>query len=350
MNRFATLVWKDIRLFFKNRFFALVSILGLVFYAVIFFALPNRVDETLELGWYGPSRLAEALVEYGEEGLILNTYPSDQALQEAVLAGDEAVGLALPDDFVQQIAQGGRPQAVVYLRSDVPEEYRSVYDLLVEEIGFMISGQELNLEVEEHILGPDMAGQQVPPRQRILPLMAVFMLMVETWGLAALITNEVERGTLRALMVTPLTVPELFLSKGAAGVLMAFGQVAILLGITGGLRREPLLIITALLLGALLVTGVSFLIASVSRDFMSVVASGMLAMIVLSIPGMNVLLPGLASGWIKAIPSYYLVDLLYRTINFGTGWAEQAANLAALLAFSLAIFGLGVVVFGRKLR
>jgi hypothetical protein len=62
-------------------------------------------------------------------------------------------------------------------------------------------------------------------------MMAVFMLMVETWGLAALISAEVEAGTLRALLVTHLNVPGLFISKGVTGILMAFVQAVILVGL-----------------------------------------------------------------------------------------------------------------------
>lgn len=346
----AVLIRKDVTLFFKNRFFALISGLALFFYVAVYFLLPQTVDETLELAWYGPELPILFNSDVRDEGLRLHTYESEAALREAVEAGDEQVGVALPADFVQQLATGEKPQAVIYFKSDLPDEYRSAYELLLEELGYMFAGIPLHLEVEEVLLGPDMAGQQAPPRQRMLPLFAVFILMVETWGLAALISSEVENGTLRALLVTPLTVPGLFLSKGTTGVLMAFVQVLFLLGITGGLRNEPLLVVAALLLGSLLVTGIGFLIASVARDMMSVLAWGMLAVIVLAIPSFNILLPGLTTGWVKAIPSYYLVDTIYRTINFGAGWRELSAGLLALLAFAAAFFGLGVFAFERRLR
>jgi ABC-2 type transport system permease protein len=217
-------------------------------------------------------------------------------------------------------------------------------------LGYFLAGQPLNVESEEIVLGPDMAGRQVPPRQRMLPVLAVFILMIESWGLASLISTEVETGTLRALLVTPLKVEGLFLSKGITGVLMSFGQVLLLLGITGGLAREPLLVLTGLLLGGLLVTGLSFLIASLARDMMSVMAWGMLVMVVLAIPAFNVLLPGLASNWIKVIPSYYFVDTIYRVINFNAGWSQVNASLMALLAMAVAFFGLGVLSLGRKLQ
>jgi hypothetical protein len=51
-------------------------------------------------------------------------------------------------------------------------------------------------------------------------------------------------------------------------------------------------VLTLLLLGSALVTAISFLIAAASRDLMSVMATGMLALILLAIPAFNIVLPG----------------------------------------------------------
>jgi ABC-2 type transport system permease protein len=345
----ATLVKKDLTLYFKNRFFAFVTALGLVFYISVFFLLPETVDETLELGWYAPELPGFIVEDLREEGLILNLYDSDAALRQAVLAGDEPIGISLAEDFVHQLSAGARPEVAIYFQFSVPEEFRSAYALLMEELGYMLAGQSLNIEADEIMLGPDMVGQQVPPRQRMLPVLVVFILMIEAWGLASLISTEAETGTLRALLVTPLRVEGLFVSKGVTGILMAFSQVALLLLVTGGFRNDPLLMVVMLLLGSLLVTGLSFLVASVSRDMMSVLGWGMLVMIVLAIPAFNILLPGLASNWIKIIPSYYMVDALYKVINFGSGWSQLGSSMIILLGFAAAFFGLGVLAMNRRL-
>lgn len=345
----AALVWKDITLFFKNRFFAFITILGLVFYIGIYFAMPKEVDETLELAWFGPQLPGFSDAELEEDGLVLRYYPTEEALKEAVLSGDEPVGVAIPQNFMEQLSRGDKPPVQIYFKTDVPDEYRAAYTLFLEEVGFELTGNVLNIESEEVILGPDMAGEQVPPRQRMLPLLTVFILMIETWGLAALISAEIESGTLRALLTTPLTIPGLFASKGFTGVFMAFMQVFVLLLITGGLRSEPLLMLTVLLLGAFLVTGISFLIASVAGDMMSVMAWGMLALIVLAIPAFNLLLPGLTTEWIKILPSYYLVDIVYRVLNFGAGRSQASNGLLTLLAFGVVFFVLGAYALRRKL-
>jgi ABC-2 type transport system permease protein len=345
-----TLVRKDITLFFRNRFFAFISVLGLVAYIGIFFAMPDSVDETLAMGFTGPSLPQEFLAEMVEGGLFLTTYPDEDNLRAAVAAGEEPVGISLPNDFFIDLARGEKTQATIYFQSTLPEEFREAYSLLLSELGYMLAGQHLNIDAEEVILGPDMAGQQIPPRMRMLPMLAVIILMMETFGLASLIAAEVETGALRALLATPLTIGGLFLSKGTTGVMLAFIQVGLLMAVIGGFQNQPLLIAFALLLGSLLITGLSLLIASISRDMMSVMAWGMLALILLAVPSFNLLLPGLTSGWIQIIPSYYLVDTIHRVVNFDAGWSQVSGSLMALFAFSVGFFGLGVLALGRKLQ
>jgi ABC-2 type transport system permease protein len=345
----AALVRKDILLYYKNKLFAFLSVLMLVTYLAVFFLTPSSVNETIEIAWVGPTLPGSFMEELQEEGLILHSYPSEAELQAAVQAGDEMVGVVLPDDFVQQIRMGEKPRATLYFQSELPDEFRTVYPLVIEEMGYFFAGQTLNIETDEVMLGPDMAGQQIPPRQRMVPLLAVFLLIVEMMGLASLLTAEIETGTLSALMVTPLTVAGLFISKGIAGIIIVFTQVALVLVMIGGFRSQPLLLIAVLIIGALLVTAVALLISSVSRDMLTVIAWGILAMFMLSLPSFNILMPGLITQWIRVLPSYYLIDPVYRIMNFGAGWNDVSGQLLVLLAFSLGLYGLGVLAVRRKL-
>jgi ABC-2 type transport system permease protein len=343
-----TLVAKDLSLFFRNRFFAFITVLGLVFYIAMYFLLPSQVDETLELALYAPDIPVDLLDEMEEDGLEFIDMDSEEALKEAVMTGDIGVGVALPENLIQRINAGELPEMRVYFTPDVPAEFREIYVIMAQELAFMISGAPLYLEAEEEILGVDMAGRQIPPRDRMLPMLAVFILMMETMGLASLISTEVEAGTIRALLITPVGIPDLFLAKSITGVTLAFTQATLLMLITGGLSQEPVLVLLTLLLGSMLVTGIGFLVASVSRDMMSVLGWGILALLIMIIPSMVIFLPGIATNWIEIIPTYYLVDTVYRVLNFGAGWGDVWQNLAAALLFAALFVGLGIAALRRK--
>lgn len=346
----STLILKDLKLYFSNQFFALITILGLVFYIAIFFLMPSVVDETLELGIY-MSPLPAALVELLEDDEVKYTLAeSDESLQHSVRSGDVPAGYSFPDGAVREIVSGDKIPVNLYFSPEVPEDFKGIYSVILDEFAFVLSGQKVDIEVNEVILGPDMAGEQIPPRQKMLPLLTVFILGMEILGLASLISEEVEAGTLRALMITPVRVDGLFLAKGIFGTLFAFLQTSLLMGVTGGLNQKPILILTILLLGSALVTGIAFLIASFGKDMLSVMGWGMLAIILLAIPTFSILIPGMANNWIKVIPSYYLADTTYRTINFGAGWSDVWLDLIVLLSFTVAFMGLGIAVLRRKIR
>ena len=340
---------KDLSLYFRNRLFAVITIIGLVAYVVIYLIMPATVDETLEIGLYG-TEIPSAFELARQEGLTLTTFESEAALREALTDGSLPAGIALPAGLLEGIAAGTRPRVKVYFASDTPEELKAPIEILTKELFYLEVGQQLSVEVTTEILGREMVGEQIPPRDRIVPLFAILLLLVETFGMASLISEEVERGTIRALLVTPLTITDLFIAKGIVGIVLAFGQAAIFVAIVGGLSSQPLLMLTALLLGALMVTGIGFLMASLSKDLMSVLAWGMVALIALSLPSMGILFPGTLTNWIELIPSFYLVDTLHRTANLGAGWAEAWRNLSVLLAFDVVVFFGGILALRRKFQ
>lgn len=342
------LVAKDLTLFFRNRFMAFITVLGVAAFAGIYLLMPQTVDEVIELSLYAPSTSEVVAGIFEEEGATFLEVDSEEALRQAVLEGDVTAGIALPDGMLEQLARGQKPTVHIYLASDSPPDVREMIVVFVESLALTLSGNPLTIQVHEETLGPDMAGMQIPPRDRMLPLFAVVVLMMETLGLASLIAEEVHTGTLRALLVTPMSVRELFVGKGLTSVLMTFTQAALLMWIIGGLRNHPTIILTTLLLGALMVTGIGFLMGSMGKDMLSVMGVGIPVLILLNVPAFGVLFPGTITGWARIIPSYYLAEAVHQVANFGAGWNQVWQSLLVLLGVDVLLFGLGVAVLGRK--
>ena len=129
------LVSKDLVLFFRNSFFAFITVLGLVSYIAMYLLLPGSIDETIGLGLYAPDsadRLIQGLEEEGERVIIA---ASDAELRQAVLDGEVIAGIAFPGNLAETIGMGARLEVTVYLASDAPEEmsamaeYRDQADL-----------------------------------------------------------------------------------------------------------------------------------------------------------------------------------------------------------------------------
>jgi ABC-2 type transport system permease protein len=338
---------KDLSLFLRNRFYALVTALGLVMYIVIYAVMPGSVDETLLIGVYGPE--SPPVIEQ-MPGLEIEGVESEEALIEAVIQGRYEAGMVLPEGITDGVDQGRKPEVTLYFRADAPEELRGAVEFLMRELAHQLAGEPLAVETSVEILGRDTLGEHIPTRDRMIPLFAVALIMFESLALATLITEEVETGTARALLVTPVRVRDLFAAKGLLGVGLAFSQAALFMAIVGGLSSQPLLVLATLLLGAVMVTGLGFLVASVAKDMMSVMAWGFVVLIVFTIPTFAILFPGAISDWIKLIPSYYLADMLHQAVNFDAGWGEVWPNLLILLGFDLALVWGGIRALRRSLQ
>lgn len=349
-----TLIAKDFMLYFRNRFFAFITVGGLIIYVLLYVALPSTVDESLTLAVYAPTIPPVFLDFLSGNDITIAALESDDALREAVIRSEYAAGVALPGDVVRAILSGDATTVTVYFASDAPTEIvdalRSVLRLAFNELSYTLSGNPLNLTFNEQIIGRDMTGEQLAFRSRLLPLLAIMLLLLESMGLGSLITEEVEARTLQALLVTPVTVPGLFAGKALFGILLAFTQAALLMALTGSLTHEPILILTTLLISALTVTGFAFLIASVSRGMMSVMAWGVLLVFVMLVPSYGVVIPGLATGWAQAIPSYYMFDTIHQVVNFGASWQAVSGNLIILLVMGVAFMAAGILVMQRRLR
>ena len=344
-----TLIAKDFSLFFRKKLFAALTIFGLIIYIVLYFVMPNSVSETLKIGLYAPV-VPPVFNQLPNEGLEIDIVSSEEALKEAVIDGKYVAGISLPADIMEKFNSKQKPTINLYFTPDVPDEAKDAVVLMIQELAYMQTGQPLSIELSGEILGPDTIGQPIPPRDRLRPLLAVFILMVEMLGLANLISEEVERGTIQALLVTPMSVKELFIAKGITGTGIAFVQAVLFMVLVGGMNQQPLIVLITLLLGAVLVTGIAFIIGSLSKDFMSVLGWGILAFILMILPSFIVMFPGVITGWVKVIPSYFLVDTVHRAANFASGWSDLWSNLLILAGFCLAITWIGIMVLRRKFR
>jgi ABC-2 type transport system permease protein len=348
------LVKKDLRLFFRNNLFAVVTVLILVLMPALYYLLPGETGGSLTVGLYAPQIPRELVGQLERRNLHIETAASHTALVEGIQQDRLDAGLSLNETELDALLAGEPASIRLLIPAGAPSEFANSMTLLVRmaanEASYAFSGSQLNLTFEEEVLGPDRVGEPIAARDRLLPMFAIVLLLTETMGLAGLITEEVEQRTLHALRLTPASLSEIFTAKGIMSIGLAFVQTVLLVAVTGGLNHQPLLVILTLFLGALLITGIGFLIASVSRGYMSAIAFGTLALVVFGLPAFNLLFPGTASRWVSIIPTYYLVDVLHLLMNFNAGWSGVAHNLVILGGMALAAVALGALTLNWRLK
>lgn len=344
----AAIVSNDMSLYFRNKLLALMGILSVVMFMVVYFVMPGTLVVT-EIGLYAPV-LPSAFAEEDMEHTDFVMFDSESVLREAVANSEYFAGIVLPEDIMEKFQRGEKPDVIIYFSPETTEENRELTSLLVKSLAYEQTGQLASFNETEIVLGTDLLGQDIPLRERMRPLFAVMLLMIEMFGLANLISVEVQRRTVQGLLATPMRVRELFAAKGISGIVISLVPAVLFLAVVGGMNSQPLVIFTAMLLGAVMVTGISFLVAALSKDLMSILGWVFVVLIIMVIPAVGIMMPGTVTGWAKVIPSYYLVLPVHQAIHYGSGWGDVGQYLLALLGFDLAFVSLGIMALRRKFQ
>lgn len=379
-----SIVRKDLAEYGRDRLWAFLTAMTLIVVVALFWILPDDVDETISVGVSGlDDSAALAGLETGEGGLALVPFDSAQDL-EAVVAenadawrtngrtvviargsdvaapegaekANVAIGIGFPGDFFASTVAGQSTEVTVYLDAAVPDEIEAAVSSLVRELAFVVTGGELPVDTLDPdevfvVLGEDRVGNQVTARDSFRPVFVFLILLMEMFVMASLIAKEIQERTVTAMLVTPATIGDVLAAKGIAGATSGMVQAVIVLVAINSLSPRPVLILTLILLGAVMIAGTAMLAGSIGKDFMSTLFYGMVYMIPLLIPAFAALFPGTASTWVRVLPSYPLVQGLVDVSTHGAGWAETLPELGALLAWCVGLFALGWVVLKRKVQ
>ena len=147
----AAILRKDLAAYTRDRFFVLVTALGIVAYVAVFWLLPNSVDETITVGVHqtGMDQVFEQAVATQGAGIEFVMFETSDALQAALGLGEReaeeelAIGLDFPADFLQRVAAGEKTTVQVYIDASVPAAIRRAMSSLVREIAYALTGNAL---------------------------------------------------------------------------------------------------------------------------------------------------------------------------------------------------------------
>ncbi len=348
---FLAILRKDLLLYSRDHLFLALTVLGVTTFVVLYYVLPAEVAPAFTLGVRGTGLMPifEELAAEEEEAIPLEFFETGSELRTAVEQRTVDVGIDFPPDLLERIRTGEQATVTVYASPTLPVEYRDAVSTMVREIAFAIAGFELPVtEPDEQtvILGPD-AGP-IPIRDRMRPLFAFWVLIMEAIALGSLISAEVQQKTIGAILVTPARVSDVLFSKGVIGTFVAFSEAAIVLLIIRGFGTSPGVVTVALLLGAVLVTSIAMIAGAAGRDLFGTMVLGIIMLIPLAIPSFSVLFPGSVAGWVRLIPSYGLVATIMGSSVYGAGWSESLPELAMLAGWCVVFAAVGMFILQRR--
>lgn len=342
-----SLIKKDLNLRFKNKFFTGITILGLIVYIIIFFTMPKSVDDKMGLAFYSKYDLTRALTSLEVEDVKVYKANSIEEIKTLVSNKDVIAGFVFEDDIKEKAIKGEKITFEIFTAYDLEPEMKEAVDYIGKELVYTELGYGLNIESKNEIIGEDLAGRQLAPSKRMIPVLALLIIITETLGLSNLISDELERKTIQALFAAPVTYSDFFVSKGIVGLITTIIPGLLFIIVTVGFKNfGPIFLI--LLAGSIFMISIGFLVGAFGHDIMSVIAWGSMFLIILILPVMNVMAPGSLTGWVKIIPTYYISEPLHRVINFGARIKDIAPSILIVLGWSTVLFALGGFSLRRR--
>lgn len=350
---------KDAVAFRRNRFLMLITFLVIVVWGVIYQFLPTTVDETFSVGVVIEQEALPPGVDFSPEalqgtegvGVQVTRFDDAVALEAAVEDGGQvSAGLVIPARFAADAAAGSTPTVTVVVPAGLPPQFETLLRSAVSELGYVLSDTPapVDLTTATAIVGTDRVGDQLSLAEQMRPLLLIVVLLMEVFALGTLVAGEIVERTAVAILATPATAGQLITAKMVFGTALAFSEAVLVGVLIGAFGTSPALILVALLLGAVVVTGLGLIAGSFGRDFMDTLILGLLLMIPLMIPAMAALFPGSGPDWVMLMPTYGVVDVVVQASAGALTWAQAALPLLLLVGWGLVLGALGAWTLNRR--
>ncbi len=286
----------------------------------------------------GASQLPERLAERGH--LTITHYEQQDALRDAVLRGDHEVGAVLPEGLDEALAEDEEPTITFYIWGESLESQREIVITSIEREARIVAGQELPIEVT--ILQPE--RQEIPPwEERLFPLVVIMVIVYGGMLIpATVLVKEKQAETLMALTATPMSLAQLLVAKGLAGMIITIVMGVVLLGINDAFGPQPALLIGVIILSALLAAEMGLVLGLFISDVVTLYAVIEAIGILLLAPALFYLFPQLPDWIARLFPSYYMLAPIIEMSLHDAVWADISGDVAVLGGLIVAITILGV--------
>ena len=292
---------------------------------------------------------------------------SHRELTRLIDAGEAKVGLVIPPDFARQLARRSASVLVVVDASDpqvatsamnaatalAADRSLTILSETTEGVVLRREAPPLDFRVRAWY-NPDLVSAIF-----IVPgLIGALLMQTTITAMAVSVVREREKGTLEALIVSPIRRWELLLGKIVPNLMTAYGQMTMALLVAHfvfdvPIRGSLVLLYTLSLLFMMGTLGVGILVSAASRTvpqamqlaFLTFLPSIYLSGLLFPIEGM----PRGAQYIAAVIPLTYYLKVVRGIVLKGVGLEYLWPNLLPLTAFGAVVFTLAVLRFRKQL-
>jgi ABC-2 type transport system permease protein len=302
-------------------------------------------DDRPSLGLVAPSDSDFSRLAAGMEAIDYSSFENEDELRAAVGAGRVDIGLVLPSGFDAAVRAGQTASAHAYLWGESLARNRIILGTTIARLTRQLAGHEAPVDLTVSTLGEE---QDLLLADRLLPLVVLIAVFFGgTMVPASSLVQDKERGTLQALTVTPVTLTDVVLAKGALGVLISVIMATVTLLLNQVVFVDPLPLLLVLFLGAVMSAAFGLLLGMVVADITGLFGLVKAMGLVLYAPAIVYLFPTLPQWIARIFPTYYIIGPVIELTQGGASLADVAGDLAILAALTALLIG-GLVVLARR--
>lgn len=277
---------------------------------------------------------AVAFAALGLEGIDLEIALDETEVRGRVAEGRLTGAVLVPRGFLDAVAAGERPPVPLVVSGESLPGERALLTGVVVDLVRVAAGVDAPVDVEVVTVGEP----GLPIALRLVPLLVLYAVAIPGGMVpAASLVEEKERGTLVAMLVTPTSVRQVLLAKGLLGVLLGALAGVVTLTMNGVWGAAPLVIVTAVVIGAVMMAEVGLVLGAWARDTNALFAAWKGGGIVLFLPAVFFVWPGLPSWPGRFMPAWYFLHPTFRVATEGATFPEVAGELAIGAAICAAL-------------
>ena len=346
IRRVYVLLEKEIRHSSKNFIFVFAIVIPIVLTLVVTLLFGSLFSGKPKLGIndQGDSELAAMLV--GTDALLSKEYSSDEELRAAVESGAVDFGLVIPQKFDTSLKSGDEAHLSGYVWGESLLKNRAAIATSLVVLVREMVGQEVPVEIISASLGE---GEDIPWEKRIFPFI-VFMAIIlgGTMVPATSLVDEKQKRTLKALVITPTTLGEVFTSKGLFGFLVSILVAVLVLFLNQAFGNQPYLLVGVLALSALMAAAFGVLLGAFIKDINTLFAVIKGMGLLLYAPVFIYLFPGIPEWIGKLFPTYYMIGPIIDISQKDATWSQVAQDVYVLMGLILLLVVLLTFVSKRE--
>jgi len=267
--------------------------------------------------------------------------------------GSYAVGLVVPGGFEESLRAGERPIVRLYLDGDEVGESRAqlLQAALVNYARGLLAPDPVRIEAQ--VVNPPRSSPVADINKFYLVTALAFSFVLGSMLAPWLLVEEVEKKTIKVLMVSPASWWDIVLAKAlVAGTYQLAMSLLVPVIMWQEVAHLPWLLLF-ILGGTLFSVALGLLIGGILRSQGAVQAFSGMSVFAYMLPVFlaNPLLPtaqGDLGRWIRVLPTYWLTDGISASVlQSPSGGARLVVDLLISLGFAL-LFGVAAVRYMRR--